>query len=286
MTTTPLHASPMQVDETGLQEGTILHTYRDATGTPTIGTGHTAAAGLPIPVMGLTITRAQAETILANDLARIYERGVLKLVKVDLTQCQFDALVDFAFNAGCGNLGGSTLLRKLNSGDYAGAADEFLTWTKSKGVVLSGLVKRRAVERNTFLNGIYPGVTLAEEDTGTAMKDEHTIAAGATGDDVKTLQMQLAEVGYAVKPDGSFGPATDNAVREFQSSCGLPIDGVVGLKTWMALDKACDAKVAPVAVVVLPKPSVPAIPVLAVHEPAATAPGLMSKLSAWWKERG
>jgi hypothetical protein len=72
---------------------------------------------------------------------------VSRLVKVGLTQGQFDALVSFTYNLGARSLSTSTLLRKLNAGDYAGAADEFLRWNKAGGKVLNGLTRRREAER-------------------------------------------------------------------------------------------------------------------------------------------
>jgi len=72
------------------------------------------------------------------------------MITVPLTQHQFDALVDWTFNEGSGNLASSTLLRKLNDGDYAGADAEFARWVRGGGRVLPGLVKRRALEATWF----------------------------------------------------------------------------------------------------------------------------------------
>ena len=101
--------------------------------------------------MGQKITAAEAELLLTVDLSR-FEIGVSKLVKVFLNQNQFDALVCFSFNLGLGSLGGSTLLKKLNLGDYTGASLEFPKWTHAGGVILPGLVKRRAAEKALFLS--------------------------------------------------------------------------------------------------------------------------------------
>ncbi|MNQ87056.1 Lysozyme RrrD [compost metagenome] len=81
-----------------------------------------------------------------------YEKGVEQSVVVLFTQEQFDALVSFTYNLGINALKGSTLLRKLNSGDYEGAADEFLKWNKAGGKILSGLTRRREAERMLFLS--------------------------------------------------------------------------------------------------------------------------------------
>lgn len=118
----------------------------------TIGYGHTDAAGHPKyrDNPGLTITKADGQIILARDIVR-YENDVKRLVKVPLNENQFGALVSFTYNLGAGNLGQSTLLRKLNAGDYAEAAAEFPKWNKSNGKVLNGLVRRRAAEQALFL---------------------------------------------------------------------------------------------------------------------------------------
>ena len=81
-----------------------------------------------------------------------FERGVLRLVPgVVGRQGSFDALVSFAFNAGLGNLQRSTIRMKANRGDWEGAAEAFMAWTKGGGRVLPGLVKRREAERALFL---------------------------------------------------------------------------------------------------------------------------------------
>jgi lysozyme len=123
-------------------EGCKLKAYYCPAGVCTIGYGHTSAAGAPQVVDGMTITQADAEAILRQDLIK-YERSVQDLVKVKLTQNQFDVLVDFAYNAGVGNLKSSTMLKKINSGDLDAVPAELMKWTKGGGKVLPGLVRRR-----------------------------------------------------------------------------------------------------------------------------------------------
>jgi len=112
----------------------------------TIGWGHTEGVR---PHM--TITRQQAQEYFESDIEWA-ERAVNQLVKVPLTQNQFDALVSFVFNVGRGAFASSTMLRKLNNKDYGGAANEFPRWNKQKGKVLRGLVRRRAEEMEVFLS--------------------------------------------------------------------------------------------------------------------------------------
>lgn len=111
----------------------------------TIGWGHTGPEVKP----GLVWTQQQADSEFVNDLRR-FERDVLSLVKVPLTQGQFDALVLFAYNVGSNSLEGSTLLRMLNAGDYDGAALQFRRWNKNDGKVMRGLTRRRAAEECLF----------------------------------------------------------------------------------------------------------------------------------------
>lgn len=134
-------------------EGLRLEAYPDAGygwSRATIGYGHTSQAGPPAVTKGMKITAVGAEEILRSDLVA-FENAVRSAVHVPLNQNQFDALVSFTFNLGPGNLKTSTLLKKLNAGDYAGAADQFPRWNKSNGKVLAGLTKRRAAERQMFL---------------------------------------------------------------------------------------------------------------------------------------
>lgn len=98
---------------------------------------------------GMIWTEAQAKAALAKELAT-HESAVMRLVSVDLNQNQFDALVSFAYNCGNGALEKSTLLKKLNAGDYPGAQAEFMKWNKAAGKVLRGLSIRRAKEAALF----------------------------------------------------------------------------------------------------------------------------------------
>lgn len=140
----------MKVSNNGINlvkrfEGLELKAYRDSVGILTIGYGHTHAVKA-----GDVITGEQADAFLREDL-QVAELTVNTNVKVKLMQGQFDALVSFVFNLGSGNFVKSTLIRKLNAGNYTGAADEFGKWVNAGGKKLPGLVKRRAAEREVFL---------------------------------------------------------------------------------------------------------------------------------------
>jgi lysozyme len=126
-------------------EGCQLQAYRCPAGIPTIGVGHTKGVR-----MGDKCTLQQADIWLTQDLEDA-EAAVSDLVKVPLTQGQFDALVSFVFNLGEPSFKDSTLLKHLNAGNYKAAAAQFKLWVHSNGVVLPGLVKRRAAETDLFL---------------------------------------------------------------------------------------------------------------------------------------
>ncbi|NJO80723.1 MAG: lysozyme [Cyanobacteria bacterium RM1_2_2] len=130
-------------------EGLELRAYQDAVGVWTIGYGTTSDVR-----PGMVITEAQAEALLKRDLNR-FERAVIDLVKVPLTDDQFSALVSFVYNVGEGALSTSTLLRLLNQRDYQGAADQLLRWDKAGGRTLAGLTRRRRAERALFLGQDY-----------------------------------------------------------------------------------------------------------------------------------
>lgn len=135
-------------------EGFVGHWYPDpATGAEpyTCCYGHTDAAGLPRYKDDKTrkFTEEQGEAILKADLIAV-ENTVLKAVKVPLTPNQFGALVSFTYNVGGGNLRKSTLLKKVNLGDFAGAGNEFAKWNKAAGKVMAGLTRRRQAEALLF----------------------------------------------------------------------------------------------------------------------------------------
>lgn len=149
----------MQTSDIGIAlikqfEGCKLTAYPDpgTGGAPwTIGYGWTQPVdGKPVRP-GMTIDQATADRLLKTGLVS-YENDVSRLVKVKLSQGQFDALVSFTYNLGSRSLSTSTLLSKLNAGDYAGAADEFPRWNKASGKVLNGLTRRREAERALFLS--------------------------------------------------------------------------------------------------------------------------------------
>lgn len=136
-------------------EGLSLKAYQDVAGVWTNGYGNTHGV-----VPGSTITLQQATNDLASNIEGS-EYVVNTVVKVPLTQNQFDALVDFVFNLGSSNFQSSTLLRLLNSGNYSGASGQFPLWNHAGGVVVEGLTRRRLAEQALFQTS--PTVSPASE---------------------------------------------------------------------------------------------------------------------------
>jgi lysozyme len=142
-------------------EGVRTRSYRCPSLLWTVGVGHVIdqshirvpfneRKNIPLPPeWDRVLSMAEVDALLAQDLAT-FERGVLRLCPSGLTQGRFDALVSFSFNVGLGNLQRSTIRMKHNRGDFEGAAEGFMAWTKAGGKELPGLVKRRKHERALY----------------------------------------------------------------------------------------------------------------------------------------
>jgi lysozyme len=142
----------MNTDATGRtfitrEEGEILHTYHCPAGILTIGVGHTGPDVYPAS----TLTHEASQALLSRDLAR-FEVAVHHLVRVPLTQNQFNALVSFAFNLGEGALQKSSLLRLVNAGnrDRATITAAFKLWRNVNGKPSADIEARRAREAALF----------------------------------------------------------------------------------------------------------------------------------------
>ncbi|MEG0906811.1 MAG: glycoside hydrolase family protein [Cellulosilyticaceae bacterium] len=131
-------------------EGLRLEAYLDSAGIATIGWGSIKYPNGSKVKKGDKITKAQAKQYKLHDLKE-FESTVNTSVIVPLSQNQYDALVSLSYNIGSGAFKNSTLLKKLNSGDYKGAAEQFLVWNKVNSKRVQGLVNRREAERNLFL---------------------------------------------------------------------------------------------------------------------------------------
>ncbi len=147
----------MKISEVGLKlikkfEGSSSSPYVCPAGVVTIGIGSTLYEnGKKVKMSDPSISEKRMLEILKYQVKKIYGKAVKKYVEVELTQNQYDALVSFVYNVGAGAFKKSTLLRKLNKGDYLGASEEFKRWNRGGDKILKGLVKRRKAEEELFL---------------------------------------------------------------------------------------------------------------------------------------
>jgi len=206
-------------------EGVVTRAYRDVVGVWTIGVGHTAAAGAPKPVAGMTITREEAFAILARDLPA-YERRVGATLGA-VAQTVFDGAVSFDFNTGA--IARASWAKAYRAGNHAAARDGLMDWTRAGGRRIAGLVRRREAEARLIFEGKY-GTTLPADRADTAA--------------VLAYQKQLATLGfYRGAVDGIRGPLTKAAVVAYQRSHpDLVADGIVGPATRASLARDVAAR--------------------------------------------
>ena len=221
-------------------EGFVSKAYRCPAGVLTIGYGFTMGSrtfagywrekhgrGLQI---GDTITRTQADTILAALIAEEYGAAVNSKISTSV-QHQFDGASSVSYNCGPGSLGWNWA-KALARGDVGEAARLLRTTAvTANGRKLAGLVRRRSEEARLIEVGAYAS------GGGKA-----PAAVSTTRDEIKEYQAQLVSLGYKLEADGIYGPKTKAAVMEFQKAHGLKVDGLVGPATRATLIRALDAK--------------------------------------------
>lgn len=197
-----------QINDTGLKlvegfEGLYLHAYHGAADVPgllTIGYGHTSEAGPPTVVAGQVITHQEADDILRADLSKC-EADVERLVKVPLNDNQFAAIVSFTFNCGAGALEHSSLLRRLNAGDYASVPGSLMAWVNANSRRVEGLVTRRHAEGSLFMSipSSISSNTIKPDDPDASARD---------------VQTALNDAGFGpIEVDGDIGQQSLNAIR-------------------------------------------------------------------------
>lgn len=147
----------MSLSEKGLEfierhEGYSTKIYKDSAGNPTIGFGHLIKEGEDFSE---GISKEKAGELLSQDTQTAGD-AVNGRVTVKLSQTEFDALVDFTYNLGGGNLGKSTLLKNINAGKEV-TKENFTDWNRAGGKVVNGLTARRTDEFNLFSKGDYGG---------------------------------------------------------------------------------------------------------------------------------
>lgn len=222
-----MRTSKAALEQIAQFEGIRLQAYRCPAGVWTIGVGHTG----PDVFEGRTITHDEAMALFAQDI-RSAEIAV-EHAGLQLDQGKYDALVSFCYNCGAGNL------QKLTRGrTLAQIAAAIPSYNKArdpktgKMVVLAGLVRRRAWERELFLAG---GIPDQKEGNPYQIPDK-TLKNGAKGNSVRWLQYELNRRGFGLIVDGVFGQKTEDAVRMYQNQRKLISDGIVGARTRAELE--------------------------------------------------
>ena len=241
----------MKTSQTGIKliesfEGCRLTAYKDSVGVLTIGYGHTSGVKV-----GQTITQAQAEEYLKQDLSKAESNVNSFNSKYNFNQNQFDALVSFAFNIGSINQLTANGTRSISQ-----ISAKILEYDHDNGKEVEGLTKRRKAEKKLFDTGMSSSNEVHSSDSfvkqlqsligasvdGIAGKETlskcPTLKQGSKGEIVKLLQQRLGDfyhIGVTCGYDGVFGQGTTNAVAEFQKQKGLSIDGVFGQNSWKAI---------------------------------------------------
>jgi len=148
-------------------EGFRSNAYKDAVGVVTIGYGFTSAV-IPKLKMGDTITREKADSLLDDFTRENYARPLWSALTIrdnnQFTPEMFASIISLAYNVGVTNVKNSTLLKKVNAGDFSGAKDEFAKWNKAGGKVIAGLTSRRADEANVFASGLAKVVAAIQKE--------------------------------------------------------------------------------------------------------------------------
>lgn len=231
------------------EEGVVLRAYRDVVGVWTIGAGLTAASGVVKPKSGMMITKAEASDLLSRALRLKYEPSV-DAAMPNAKQHEFDAGVGFHWNTGA--IGRASWViawraKKPRSEIRAG----LLLWIKAGGRVLPALTQRRDREAAMLLDAVYPRiavdntVALAFAKWGLSM----------TGEQIAEVRKGFATLGY--DPGKITGVVAIEAVRKFQSDCGLTSDGIIGRATLSTLQRRLDARAKVVAPMLAAAASLP-----------------------------
>lgn len=147
----------MKISPRGLElikdfEGFSSTSYLDVVNIPTIGFGNTFYEDGRKVKLGEQISKTDALKLLEVIANRDFADKIFPSIKVKVTQSQFDAMVSLAYNIGAGAFLKSTLLKKVNAGDFAGAGEEFSRWNKANGKEVLGLTRRREREKQLFLS--------------------------------------------------------------------------------------------------------------------------------------
>lgn len=194
-------------------EGLYLKAYKDPVGIPTIGWGTIRYPDGRAVKMGDTCTKEEAQLWLEHEVNGFIEQ-VDKLVKYDVNENMFGALVSFSYNVGAGALGSSTLLKYLNAGRVMDAADQLLIWNKAtvngKKVELAGLTRRRKMERELFITPVNVAATEPLTEQEQLEKEELKVETPSWFEPFKKWILMLVDMVFGPKK-GEGGVIPDDA---------------------------------------------------------------------------
>lgn len=218
-------------------EGEVLKAYRDPVGVWTIGVGLTAASGVIVPKAGMVITSQESDRLLDLALTRNYLPAVTKALGAGAAdQGAIDGATSFHFNTGA--IAKASWVKAYRAGDNQGTRRGLGMWTKAKGKVLPGLVRRRADEADMILLGRYPvgiKVPTAVPDTQFAV-----FVVPVTEAEKVAIFAGFRQIGHPV--DTTSGKPSREAVEKFQSAYALTVDGRIGKATLSTLQRELDGR--------------------------------------------
>lgn len=222
------------------EEGVVLRAYRDAVGVWTIGAGLTKASGVIVPKAGMTITAEESARLTALALRKNYEPRVVKALAPGGTvaQHEFDGAISFDWNTGA--IDRASWVKAWFVRDWVQVLARLKLWRKGDGKVLPGLVKRRTAEYRLMKDADYGLGVDAPRKPAAPVADRAAIVAPITAAQVPAIREALIALGYG--GDKAESHLRLDAVRAFQKSHGLTVDGIVGRATASAIQRALDAR--------------------------------------------
>lgn len=221
-------------------EGVVLKAYRCPANIITIGSGLTAASGVIVPKLGMTITAEDNDRLVDLALTRNYMPRVSRAFQGSAAQYIVDGSASFDFNTGA--ILKASWVKALLKGDRVAARKGLAAWNKGGGKVLKGLVRRRAEEADMILLGKYPAWVLAAPLAAPSMAspDFAVYVVSVTEDEREEIRSAFARLGFDV---GTVkGLVARKAVEEFQRAHDLTVDGKIGRATLATLQREIDAK--------------------------------------------
>jgi len=221
-------------------EGVVLKAYRCPANIITIGSGLTAASGVIVPKLGMTITPEENERLVDLALTRNYLPRVTKALQGTTAQHVIDGATSFDFNTGA--ILKASWVKALLKGARDAARKGIAAWNKGGGKVLKGLVRRRAEEADMILLGKYPAWVHVPALAAPTVEspDFAAYVVSVTEEEREEIRSAFARLGFDV---GTVkGLVARKAVEDFQRARDLTVDGKIGRATLATLQREIDAK--------------------------------------------